>query len=232
MPGSVASHAQLAKILSPSEWAYITGLPFAISLPALETLVVHAGIVPGVPLLCQDPTLLLNIRYLSPGDKIQNKKRHVAMEAMKDSKCAQIELIGGSVDPNSTVETWVGHTKKPNAPHQNNTNTSQVAEYWGKLYAGPTHIVFGHDAAAGLQIHPHATGIDTGAVYGKKLSALVFECPCHVSNLATRPKRDVERVPVDPSYVSPTKTYHPLNPVLVQVPSGKGYAPIIDKSNR
>jgi hypothetical protein len=40
---------------------------------------------------------------------------------------------------------------------------------------GARHIVFGHDAARGLQLEPHATGLDTGAVYGKHLSCLVVQ---------------------------------------------------------
>lgn len=45
---------------------------------------------------------------------------------------------------------------------------------WGSLYAGSPHVVFGHNAAPGLQIHPWATGIDTGCVYGGRLTALVL----------------------------------------------------------
>jgi hypothetical protein len=45
---------------------------------------------------------------------------------------------------------------------------------WGRLYAGAPHVVFGHDAIAGLQLHRDATGLDTGAVYGRRLSALVL----------------------------------------------------------
>jgi Calcineurin-like phosphoesterase len=46
---------------------------------------------------------------------------------------------------------------------------------WGSLYAGPPHVIFGHNAAPGLQMHPWATGIDTGCVYGGQLTALVLQ---------------------------------------------------------
>jgi hypothetical protein len=45
---------------------------------------------------------------------------------------------------------------------------------WGSRYAGPPQIVFGHNAAPGLQIHPWATGLDTGCVYGGSLTAMVL----------------------------------------------------------
>ena len=45
---------------------------------------------------------------------------------------------------------------------------------WGSVYNGPPQIVFGHNAAPGLQLHPWATGLDTGCVYGGRLTALVL----------------------------------------------------------
>lgn len=45
---------------------------------------------------------------------------------------------------------------------------------WGACYAGPPQIVFGHNAAPGLQLHPWATGLDTGCVYGGRLTAMVL----------------------------------------------------------
>ncbi len=45
---------------------------------------------------------------------------------------------------------------------------------WGACYAGPPQVVFGHNAAPGLQLHPWATGLDTGCVYGGRLTAMVL----------------------------------------------------------
>ncbi len=46
---------------------------------------------------------------------------------------------------------------------------------WALSYHQQPHIVFGHNAQAGLQLHPYATGLDSACVYGGRLSALVLE---------------------------------------------------------
>jgi hypothetical protein len=43
---------------------------------------------------------------------------------------------------------------------------------WAAAWRGPEHIVFGHDAVRGPQQYPMATGLDSGCVYGRELTAL------------------------------------------------------------
>lgn len=47
-------------------------------------------------------------------------------------------------------------------------------EPWAAAYRTGPHIVFGHNSRIGLQLQPNATGIDTGCVYGGRLTALVL----------------------------------------------------------
>jgi hypothetical protein len=59
---------------------------------------------------------------------------------------------------------------------------------WGTRYEGPPHVVFGHNAQPEPQLHRWATGIDTGAVYGNRLTALVLDETEPVPPVDERPR--------------------------------------------
>jgi hypothetical protein len=116
-------HRKTAVRLRKRHWAFLTKLPLWLDLPDHGVRVVHAGVVPGVPIEQQESRALLYMRSLgADGEAIEQRDKIL----------------------------------------------------WGARYTGPPHIVFGHNAMPAPQIHPWATGLDTGCVYGGRLTALVL----------------------------------------------------------
>lgn len=57
------------------------------------------------------------------------------------------------------------------------TNKANQGKPWPRYYDGSHgHIFFGHDAMKSLQIGKYATGLDTGACYGDRLTAAIVAC--------------------------------------------------------
>ena len=116
-------HADVAARLRPVDWSLLDASPLYVDLPEHGVRVVHAGVVPGVPIEDQERSTLLTIRTLGSHNEALEKRGPVL---------------------------------------------------WGSRYNGGPHIVFGHHARAEVQLHPWATGLDTGCVYGGSLTAMVL----------------------------------------------------------
>jgi hypothetical protein len=61
-----------------------------------------------------------------------------------------------------------------NDPQLPQEETDRRLVAWACEWKGPGHAIFGHDARRGLQLHEHATGLDTGCCYGKELTGIIL----------------------------------------------------------
>jgi len=122
------AHEKVAAQLTDADWKYLEALPLYLRLGPeqpgeADTVVLHGGAVPGIPIEKQNRENLINMRSITSDG-----------------------------EPSKKIEG------KP----------------WAAVWPGPERIIFGHDAVRGLQEHRFATGLDTGCVYGGRLTALVL----------------------------------------------------------
>lgn len=122
-PSLGEEHAEAAVQLDEGDWAYLKSLPYYLRLEEHRAIVVHAGLVPGVPLEEQREQDMLNMRSIRADG----------------SASKRIEGVP-----------------------------------WASRWPGPELVLFGHDAVRGLQMYAHAVGLDTGCVYGGRLSGYLL----------------------------------------------------------
>lgn len=132
-------------------------LPYSISIPDWYTLFVHAGIVPSLPLHLQERTNLVTMRNLlkvSSGDG------------------PEVDVATTRIDIGTPwVDSWTGSINAPAGPPSTAPGDTRQPQ---QSQQSPWHIYFGHDARRGLQTAAFATGLDTGCVYGKKLTGIIL----------------------------------------------------------
>ncbi|CBY12957.1 unnamed protein product [Oikopleura dioica] len=110
--------------LNSDDRLFLLQLPYTISVPKLEWMIVHAGLDPQKSLEHQEPDYMVRMRNFN-----DNKPTHLIEKG----------------------EKWVIKWEKE----------------------GEFRVIFGHDARRRLQQGNNYLGLDTGVVYGDRLTALV-----------------------------------------------------------
>jgi hypothetical protein len=154
-----------AEGLSDEDVMWLTELPYTITIPKsflhvdsegrpetelVDTTIVHAGFIPGVELQDQTIATMVTVREIDPiyQDTSSGIRTDVtfAHHLTQNGRGKDAHLVRGKPVP------------------------------WASVWKGPNRVIFGHDAKRGLQLYEGewATGIDTGACYGKQLTGIIL----------------------------------------------------------
>ncbi|OTB07388.1 hypothetical protein M426DRAFT_318076 [Hypoxylon sp. CI-4A] len=200
-----------ASSLTPRQLTWLASLPVILRVGTFsphygEIVVVHAGLVPGVPLDKQDPWAVMNMRTLLPTSS-STFSTSTSTPTNPDEPDLDLDV---DIDLDPDVDTEATHKKHPFKPSEGREG-HPWASIWNDLEkakakknssrkgggnAQRTTVVYGHDAKKGLSIRRYAFGLDSGCVRGGELTALVFESasPPSVSTFESEERRgDVGR---------------------------------------
>ncbi|PAV16397.1 Metallo-dependent phosphatase [Pyrrhoderma noxium] len=188
-------HYHIARALSDAQFEYLLSLPLVLHVPFLHTFFVHAGLLPldprhginskhqplaHLPLLnpAQElavlndipqnvkPWNLLNMRSILEDNTLtKNAKKGKAWAKLWNSIVNQCKGYDLKDDINAELDKQNGNI------NLDGTNPKS------HLVCHPLTVVYGHAASRGLDIKRWSKGLDSGCVYGRRLSALVLTPP-------------------------------------------------------
>jgi Calcineurin-like phosphoesterase len=118
-----------------------------------DIVIVHAGLIPGLPIEENDIPTMVVLRDLSVPDEYEY-----------------------DIDDKENTGTGRNPTTHTNTNHDTTSTPPKMKTVpWASVWNGPELILFGHDAKRGLQQqHPKTIGLDTGCVYGKQLTGILL----------------------------------------------------------
>lgn len=136
-------------------------------------------------------------------------KKKTLAQLKKDYQHAAIRDMGRNVNKYmryiskwpfyiKTPQYWVIHAGiRPGKPLSRQTKVDLTHlrkiepqdKPWYEMYTGETLIVHGHWAKQGLIVRENVVGLDTGCVYGKRLTALIL------------PEKEIVSVPARKAYI-------------------------------
>ncbi|ORY67435.1 calcineurin-like phosphoesterase [Pseudomassariella vexata] len=178
----------VAQTLTSAQRSWLSQLPVILKLGRIpsygDMVVVHAGLVPNIPLENQDPWAVMNMRTLVyPAEQVRREQiKKQLEEAAKKSGGKQKKIPDSEVDAAMEASRQRGE----------GTGDHDVAlpidgrdgQFWSEAWneaqkeldaRDRINVVYGHDAKTGLNLGKYTYGLDSSCVKGGQLTALVFE---------------------------------------------------------
>lgn len=174
---------EIARHMTQAEYDYLENLPLTLHLKDFNSYLVHAGMLPGEfttynseaksdskPPLPLPPLLSsLSTKTFEP-----SKTDSLLFSTFERS----VLLVKQNIEPftllnvRALLEGVV--TKKKLGVAWNQIWNNAMAECSSEEGCEPVNLIYGHWKGRGLEILPNSFGLDSGCVYGQRLSALVI----------------------------------------------------------
>jgi len=182
--------------MTASQYSYLKSLPLVIHLPSLHTHLVHAGILPFDPKFyptsfdqplahvpkpwtppSPTPTRSAQERALLT-DIAQNRDPFVLlnMRSILDNADVSRESKRGT----PWTDLWDMIMTNCNGFHKRDVQRDtgwqdDLKSATSGLPCLPINVIYGHAAARGLDVKRWSFGLDTGCVYGRKLTSMIMD---------------------------------------------------------
>jgi len=184
----LSDHYRIAHAMSQSDYEYLLSLPLVLHVPSEHAFFAHAGLLP------YDPTLSVTSKRqpLSHLPKIPSGFLGDRIPALrKAQELAILDDIKQNNDP--WVVLNMRNLRKDNTVSRKTNKGKAWTEVWNEIMSRcvgferaalsgarslpcrPSTVVYGHTASRGLDVHRWSMGLDTGCVYGRRLTALVLD---------------------------------------------------------
>ncbi|KAF7374861.1 Phosphoric monoester hydrolase [Mycena sanguinolenta] len=192
----LSDHYRIARAMSDAEYQYLLSLPLVLHAPAVHAFIAHAGVLPSDPRYApyhrRQP--LARVPMLPGGDKRDRSNPEKTLPVLRRlQEAALLTEVPQNADP------WVTLNMR-GVLKDNSITRTKDGEPWADIWnrdmsscAGfsqymhltkhdkmvlpcyPATAIYGHAASRGLDVKRWSVGLDTGCVYGRRLSALVLE---------------------------------------------------------
>jgi len=182
-----SDHYRVARAISKSDYDYLRSLPVVLHLPSEHAFIAHGGLLPYDPTHSisskQQPLAHLPKLPLAFGSDdvpaLRNAQELSILNDIKQNNDPWVVLNIRNLRKDHTVSRKTGKGK-PWADVWNGTMSrcagyESSAQVGGDLPCYPSTVVYGHTASRGLDVHRWTIGLDTGCVYGRKLTALILD---------------------------------------------------------
>nr|POE62269.1 non-structural maintenance of chromosomes element 4 like a [Quercus suber] len=188
--------ATLLRRMKSHHIRYLQDMPLMLRVPVLphafaplttgshitnEIVIVHAGLVPHVPLTKQDPYFVMNMRSIDHRTHIPSATR-----AGKSGRGKPWYEIWNWYNDRISHGRSMGDFIRLDEDNKHDAASPKAVSGWfirlwqaafgsSRQKISPQVVIYGHDSKAGLQLHQWSKGLDSGCVSGGALTALVLD---------------------------------------------------------